>query len=206
MRFIKRVYVAGVGYTSYLTKSPIKTTEEQKLKTSLPLTGGNASEKSKTEKKGSESSKTGVSSKTKVSPAASSGGSAGNGEVYLDHIRGSKTFTDKDHTYTLNLKIGFSDLKLIDLTPYLTEEIEILVVGKEIITTPGYQELASEIDSLVTASEIKSIIIIRGENKVMVNSLAALIRNLRPYSVYKGIGLRLEGDPLILKTFVKNKH
>ncbi len=200
MRFIKRVYVAGVGYTCYLTKAPVKTANPQGGEDSantVKLNPGNAKNPIPASSKSVVTKPTGNQSPTKIQ----------NAEVYLDHLKGSKNATpDKDYVYTLNLKIGFSDLKLIDLTPYLTEEIEILVVGKEIITTPGYQELAAEIESLITASEIKSIIIIRGENKVMVNSLAALIRNLRPYSVYKGIGLRLEGDPLILKTFVKNKH
>jgi hypothetical protein len=223
MRFVKRVYVAGVGYTCYLTKSPIASpkanshseeglsaTEEKTAKKTQsplsqplvkPLVNRGVGDLSKT--------KIGKTSKIVNTPSGAVQPSTGS-EIYLDHIRGStKSLSDnsfKENKYTLNLKIGFSDLKFIDLTPYLTENIEILVVGKEIITTPGYQELATEIESLVTASEIKSIIIIRGDNKLLVNSLAALIRNLRPYSVYKGIGLRLEGDKLNLKTFVKNKH
>lgn len=192
MKFIKRVYVAGVGYTSYLTKSPVIASSEAETKTEFK---SNISTKSN-EAKPSSISGTKTSSKIETK-----------NEVYLDHFKGSaKNTADQNSIYTLNFKIGFSDLKQIDLTPYLTEDIEILVVGKEIITTPGYQELATEVESFITASEIKSIVIIRGNNKLMVNSLAALIRNLRPYSVYKGIGLRLEGDPLILKTFVKSKH
>jgi len=192
MKFIKRVYVAGVGYTAYLTKSPIKIIEP-----------GAVQEKITTTTIGETTVNSLVKGASTIKPAANTQADF----IYLDHLKGStKTSVEKGFVYNLNLKIGFSDLKQIDLTPYLTEDIEILVVGKEIITTPGYQELATEIESLITASEIKSIIIIRGENKLMVNSLAALIRNLRPYSVYKGIGLRLEGDPLVLKTFVKSKH
>jgi len=189
MKFIKRVYVAGVGYTCYLTKSPAKIIEQGQCLDKVSTSSTSVVKKN--------TNLNSVSGKT--------------AETYVDHLKGSSSVKQASSDlagfiYTLNLKIGFSDLKQIDLTSYLTEDLEVLVVGKEIITTPGYQELATEIESLITASEIKSIIIIRGENKLMVNSLAALIRNLRPYSVYKGIGLRLEGDPLILKTFVKNKH
>lgn len=173
MDYIRRVYVAGVGYTCYLTE--VLDSYTQGNKTTQPVL-----------KK----------------------------EISIANKKTIQTRTQQDvtrATYFLNLKIGYSDTKSIDITPYIIDNsnpVEILVVGKEILTTPGYQESLLESESVTGAvvSPIKAIVIIRGNNKEQVNSLAARIRNLRPYSVYKGIGLRLQGEPLTLKTVVKNKQ
>lgn len=177
MRVSKRVYVSGVGYTCSINKSLI----ELKLADNHEKNVKSLSDKKNTVK-GSK------------------------GVTYLDRFIGStKNELVELEKYSLALKIGYSDIKEIDLTSYYTKDIEVLVVGKECLLTPGYQELALEMESKLTASEIKCMIIVRGSNKDEVHSLAAKICNLRPYSVYKGIGLRLEGDPLVLKTFAKSK-
>lgn len=166
MDYVRRVYVAGVGYTCYLTS----------------VTDA-----------GSESN---IATKKEISIA--------NGKPLLEK-------NARNESYFLNLKIGYSDLKSIEITKYVIDKkdpLEILVVGKEILTTPGYQDILLESESSTGAvvSPIKAIVIIRGNNKEKVNSLAARIRNIRPYSVYKGIGLRLQGEPLNLKIVVKNKQ
>lgn len=181
MDYIRRVYVAGVGYTCYLTERLEKDIKE--AKTSLKET------------------------KT-VKPVITD--QLIKKEISIANYK-TISNTNFSATYNLNLKIGYSDIKSVDITKYIIDEkdaIEILVVGKEILTTPGYQDilLESESNTGSVVSPIKAIIIIRGKNKDKVNSLAAYIRNLRPYSVYKGIGLRLQGEPLNLKVVVKNKQ
>lgn len=169
MDYIRRVYVAGVGYTCYLTE--VLNTPTQGKKGQEPVVKKEiavANYQAVTEKKGVGS-------------------------------------------YFLNLKIGYSDIKTVDITKYISDKedpMEFLVVGKEILTTPGYQEIFMESEAAAgtVVSPIKAILIIRGNNKEKVNSLAASIRNIRPYSVYKGIGLRLQGEPLNLKVVVKNKQ
>lgn len=170
MDYIRRIYVAGVGYTSYLTE--VLTSEKH-------VNNNNNNKK----------------------------------EISIANY---KIVSEKKNellsaAYFLNLKIGFSDIKSIDITKFISDKLdplEILVVGKESLTTPGYQESLQESESNtgIAVSPIRAIIIIRGNNKNKVNSLAAYIRNLRPYSVYKGIGLRLQGEPLNLKVVVKNKQ
>lgn len=190
MDYIRRVYVAGVGYTCYLTEVldlPVQKNKDQTQVTKKEISIANL--------KTSMS----VSASTKLMTNSNS-----------NHSRDSAA-PSVMAKYFLNLKIGYSDIKSIDVTKYITDKfdpIEILVVGKEILSTPGYQEslLESEAAAGMAVSPIKAIVIIRGSNKEKVNSLAAYIRNLRPYSVYKGIGLRLQGEPLNLKVVVKNKQ
>jgi len=184
MEYVRRVYVAGVGYTSYLTEIISKKNTSSRV------------EKSKKE----------------ISIA--------NYKNFVQTVNSTATFIDKQHSenpgfqsinYVLNLKVGYSDIKSVDVTNYIIDKddtTEILIVGKEILATPGYQEILveSEPNTGAVVSPIKAIIIIRGNNKNKVNSLAALIRNIRPYSVYKGIGLRLQGEPLNIKVVVKNKQ
>lgn len=181
MEYVRRVYVAGVGYTSYLTEIiSNKNTSEIIEKSKKEISIGNYKNFTQT---------------------------------LNSLISGNQKFQEVNQSinYLLNLKVGFSDIKAIDVTKYITDEkdpIEILIVGKEILTTPGYQEILFESEPTTGAvvSPIKAIIIIRGKDKNKVNSLAALIRNVRPYSVYKGIGLRLQGEPLNIKIVVKNKQ
>lgn len=189
MDYIRRVYVAGVGYTCYLTEKQPKVLEQNTKESKAAL------------------------KETKILKSAR----ADQGVKKEISIANYSTISNTHFsaTYSLNLKIGYSDIKSIDITKYIIDQkdsIEILVVGKEILTTPGYQDLllesatGAESNTGGVVSPIKAIIIIRGNNKDKVNSLAAYIRNLRPYSVYKGIGLRLQGEPLNLKVVVKNKQ
>ena len=170
MAYVKRIYISGVGYTSYLTELNFNSAQPDQSRLISVANG-----KSYCSKQPSGSQALAAPILPKVN---------------------------------LNFKIGYSDIKVLDITPYITDKdypVEILVVGKEILTTPGYQDSLLESgegttnSALGVVSPIKAIIIIRGSNKEKVNSLAALIRNLRPYSVYKGIGLRLQGEPLTLK-------
>jgi ribosomal protein L6P/L9E len=188
MDYIRRVYVSGVGYTSYLTEVIEVTKSQQKEIDSTKVR---------------ESLAFGDQTNQVAKRLTSKEISIANYHTVVKNKVPAK--------YFLNLKIGYSDIKSIEITKFISEKdngLEILVVGKESLTTPGYQESLLETESAAGAvvSPIKAIIIIRGNDKNKVNSLAAYIRNLRPYSVYKGIGLRLQGEPLNLKIVVKNKQ
>lgn len=232
MDYIRRVYVAGVGYMCYLTETLTKASNKQKVDDRTATAYEVFPSKDLQENALASSSreaiklvqanrlniKTQGALKLGLEPGVSkkeisvANYSRFNSIVKSTQLEGNIESKESiGVNYSLNLKIGFSDLKILDITKFVTDKLdplEILVVGKEILTTPGYQEilLESEPTTGVVVSPIKAIIIIRGQNKDKVNSLAASIRNIRPYSVYKGIGLRLQEEPLKIKVVVKNKQ
>jgi ribosomal protein L6P/L9E len=109
-------------------------------------------------------------------------------------------------THILKLKLGYSDVKSLVIPTGIATGANsgVLVVDRSVLN-PNLASAKGSVgaakvdakgssDSSASRSPIKAVIIIRGTDKECVNSFAASIRQLRPLSRYKGIGVSLEQE------------
>ena len=109
-------------------------------------------------------------------------------------------------THILKLKLGYSDVKSLVIPAGIATggNSGVLVVDRSVLN-PNLASAKASVgvakvdvkgssDSSASRSPIKAVIIIRGIDKECVNSFAASIRQLRPLSRYKGIGVSLEQE------------
>ena len=115
--------------------------------------------------------------------------------VYLAGVGYTASLVKEEGKEFLNLKLGYSDIKRIEIP---VTELKVLIVDRSIFAmsaqsaavstsnTKSKQSTKTEFDS-----PIKLVIILRGKSKESVNSFAAKLRQLRPLSRYKLIGISL---------------
>ena len=138
-----------------------------------------------------------------ASPLLGATGQLYSKRVYLAGVGYSAYVATGDNKLpTLRLNLGYSDIKTLEIPAGIAagSKCGVLVVDRSVLN-PSIASGASSVSATKAdtksgsdASPIKAVIIIRGTDKECVNSFAASIRQLRPLSRYKGIGVSLENE------------